>query len=91
MSQTLRDHLLTLPKDIILTSVPQAVHVKAVFFDPKTGLLASPPDGRRRLFIELSTIEATSSTEVAAAVNAKYGDFVDAPCSVGYLYCTSLR
>lgn len=69
---------------MILTSVPQAAHVKAVFLHPETGLLAAVPGDRRRLFLEVSTIEVAASTEVANAVKSGgYGEFIDAPCSVG--------
>lgn len=67
-----------------MTSVPQAAHVHEVFLNPVTGLLAAPnPDGRKKLYLELSTIDAAVSSEVAEAVsNGGFGDFVDAPCSV---------
>lgn len=67
-----------------MSSVPQAAHVKTVFFAPETGILSQLADGKKRLFLELSTIEATASMEVAEAViRGGYGDFVDAPCSGG--------
>ena len=68
-----------------MTSVPAARHVKDVFLNPKTGLLAAErqPPNEKILFMELSTIDAAASTEVAEAVIANdFGDFVDAPCSV---------
>ena len=71
-------------KDVIMTSVPKAPHVKDVFLNPDTGLLAMrKTPGRRILFLELSTVDAAASTEVARAViDGGFGDFVDAPCSV---------
>jgi 3-hydroxyisobutyrate dehydrogenase len=55
-----------------------------VFLHPETGLLAAAPGERKRLFLELSTIEVAASTEVANAVESGgYGEFIDAPCSVG--------
>lgn len=71
-------------QDIIMTSVPQARHVEDVFLNGETGLLAAErKPGRKVLFLELSTIDAASSTKVADAVSAAdWGDFVDAPCSV---------
>ena len=71
-------------QDIILTSVPQAVHVKKVFLDPTTGLLAQTLQPKRKiLFIELSTIDAAVSEEIADRVtDGGFGTFVDAPCSV---------
>ena len=68
-----------------MTSVPAARHVKDVFLNPQTGLLAAPrhPPNKKILFMELSTIDAAASTEVAEAVITNdLGDFVDAPCSV---------
>ena len=55
-----------------------------MFLHPETGLLAGPPAaGKDKLFIELSTIDAADSSQVASAVmEGKYGVFVDAPCSV---------
>jgi hypothetical protein len=67
-----------------MTSVPKSQHVKDVFLNPDTGLLAMQKTaGRKILFLELSTIDAAASTEVARAViDGGFGDFVDAPCSV---------
>ena len=67
-----------------MTSVPRAQHVLEVFLNPITGLLAAQKKpGRSILFLELSTIDAEASAEVAAGVlGGGYGDFVDAPCSV---------
>ena len=67
-----------------MTSVPAARHVKDVFLNPQTGLLAAQRRlNKKILFMELSTIDAAASTEVAEAVIASdFGDFVDAPCSV---------
>ena len=70
-----------------MTSVPAARHVKDVFLSPQTGLLASQrqPPNKKILFMELSTIDAAASKEVAEAVMANdLGDFVDAPCSVRF-------
>ncbi|PCG92836.1 Dehydrogenase, multihelical [Penicillium occitanis (nom. inval.)] len=71
--------------DVVLTSVPQARHVRDVFLNPETGLLASESKpGRKILFLELSTIEVATSLEIAKKVEAGgYGEFVDAPCSGG--------
>ncbi|PVH81136.1 hypothetical protein DL98DRAFT_625978 [Cadophora sp. DSE1049] len=71
--------------DVIMTSVPKAPHVKDVFLNPDTGLLAlRKTPGRRILFLELSTVDVAASTEVARAViDGGFGDFVDAPCSGG--------
>ncbi|KAJ9641773.1 hypothetical protein H2201_003838 [Coniosporium apollinis] len=68
-----------------MTSVLKAPHVRDVFLNPETGLLAiEKKAGRKILFLELSTIDAAVSSEVAEKVTTEgYGDFVDAPCSGG--------
>ena len=68
-----------------MTSVPAARHVKDVFLNPLDRLACRPAatTNKKILFMELSTIDAAASTEVAEAVIASdFGDFVDAPCSV---------
>lgn len=46
---------------------------------------------RRILFLELSTVDAVASTEVARAViDGGFGDFVDAPCSVSPHFLPSM-
>lgn len=71
-----------------MISVPQATHVRDVFLNPKSGLLEAPRNGhRKKLYLEMSTIDAAVSSEVAQAVaDGGFGDFVDAPCSVSYTY-----
>lgn len=71
-----------------MTSVPQAPHVHDVFLHRDRGLLAAKKrPGHSILFLELSTIDAGVSAEVAQKViNGGWGDFVDAPCSVSHLY-----
>lgn len=70
-----------------MTSVPQAAHVRDVFLNPATGLLVAPnSQGRKKLYLELSTIDAAVSAEVAEAVSrGDFGYFVDAPCSVSFV------
>ena len=52
-----------------MTSVPQAAHVRDVFLNPETGLLAAPRNqDKKKLYLELSTIDAAVSSEVAEAV-----------------------
>lgn len=70
-----------------MTSVPQAPHVHDVFLNKDRGLLAAERRlGRSILFLELSTIDAGVSAEVAQKViDGGWGDFVDAPCSVSYM------
>ncbi|KAJ0414315.1 NAD binding domain of 6-phosphogluconate dehydrogenase-domain-containing protein [Aspergillus carlsbadensis] len=74
--------------DIVLTSVPKAPHVREVFLNPETGLLAATPRGSGSgsgvLYLELSTIDANVSSEISKLVEAGgFGEFVDAPCSGG--------
>ncbi|KAH7253114.1 hypothetical protein FSOLCH5_013923 [Fusarium solani] len=71
--------------DVIMTSVPQAPHVRDVFLHEDRGLLAGERrPGHSILFLELSTIDAGVSAEVAQKViDGGWGDFVDAPCSGG--------
>ncbi|KAF2018237.1 hypothetical protein BU24DRAFT_408171 [Aaosphaeria arxii CBS 175.79] len=73
--------------DIIMTSVPQARHVQAVFEKEDVGLLAaSKASGQRKLYLELSTIDAQVSARIAKRVITEgFGDFVDAPCSGGQM------
>ncbi|KAF3809917.1 putative 3-hydroxyisobutyrate dehydrogenase [Colletotrichum gloeosporioides] len=76
---------LKLLQDVIMTSVPQALHVQDVFLHPDHGLLsAKKRPNREILFLELSTIDPKASREVADAINVgEWGKFVDAPCSGG--------
>ncbi len=80
--------LLTILKDIIVTSLPNGEAVKRVFLDPSDGLLsATPTTGagvRKRFFLESSTIEVTTSNEVLRKVKQSgLGDFIDCPVSGG--------
>jgi 3-hydroxyisobutyrate dehydrogenase len=69
--------------DTIITSLPEPQHVKEVFrliLEPDM----LPPAPQERLFIDCSTIDPTSSKEVAHAVHStRAGYFVDAPMSGG--------
>ncbi|KAL3461032.1 NAD binding domain of 6-phosphogluconate dehydrogenase-domain-containing protein [Aspergillus heterothallicus] len=69
--------------DVVLTSVPKAPHVREVFLNRETGLLAAAPRGSV-LYLELSTIDASVSSEISQLVaDGRFGEFVDAPCSGG--------
>lgn len=70
-----------------MTSVPQARHVQDVFLNTTQGLLACrPKQGRKTLFLELSTIDAHVSSQIADTITSGgWGEFVDAPCSVSGL------
>ncbi|KAF1810399.1 3-hydroxyisobutyrate dehydrogenase mitochondrial precursor [Eremomyces bilateralis CBS 781.70] len=72
--------------ETIITALPEPQHVKAVYsamLDPPT-LLTSTSIQSPRLFIDSSTIDITTSAEVAAlAQGSKQGIFIDAPMSGG--------
>ena len=70
--------------DIIITMLPAGPHVKAVFTDPSTGLLAGSPKNRQILFMECSTIDVATSNAMNELVTAAGHKFVDAPVSGGY-------
>ena len=71
-------------QDTIITVLPEPSHVKNVFhsiLEP-----AITPISPERLFIDCSTIDPTSSCEVANAIHATaQGRFVDAPMSGGVI------
>ena len=62
--------------------LPKGQHVKAVFTDPKTGLLSANPS-RSILFMECSTIDTATSNEVNKLATSAGHYFVDAPVSGG--------
>ncbi|KEZ41431.1 hypothetical protein SAPIO_CDS7560 [Scedosporium apiospermum] len=65
--------------DTVITVLPEPVHVKKVY---SSFLDSIPP--RDRIFIDCSTIDPSSSQEVAGWVTkAKQGHFVDSPMSGG--------
>ena len=72
-------------QDIIITSLPNAKAVKIVFQDPSTGLIAGCTANSRKLFLETSTIEASTSLEVLKALHEAVpnAEFLDAPVSGG--------
>lgn len=66
----------------MITVLPEPSHVKNVFHSILHPAL--PPSDPERLFIDCSTIDPTSSREVANAVHSTaQGRFVDAPMSGG--------
>ncbi|KAK4237362.1 NAD binding domain of 6-phosphogluconate dehydrogenase-domain-containing protein [Achaetomium macrosporum] len=84
--------------DTVITCLPEPKHVKSAYEDilsahnalQKGGPL---PGSKSRLFIDCSTIDPTSSREVAAAVSSALpngrGNFVDAPMSGGVVGATA--
>lgn len=78
-------------QETTITVLPQPSHVKNVFGQilkpPLSQEVVSNPD---RLFIDCSTIDPSSSREVANAVHAtQQGRFVDAPMSGGVVGATA--
>ncbi|KIV83068.1 hypothetical protein PV11_05128 [Exophiala sideris] len=70
--------------DIVLTSLPDGNAVRKVFTDPSNGLLSVTSGGRKKFFLETSTIEVRTSNEVLKEVETSgLGDFIDCPVSGG--------
>ncbi|KIW64081.1 3-hydroxyisobutyrate dehydrogenase [Phialophora macrospora] len=70
--------------DNIISALPEPRHVKGVFEEILASALPKPPSEPSRLFIDCSTIDPTTSREVAKMVKEKAGaGFVDAPMSGG--------
>ena len=59
--------------------------MKIVYLDPKTGVLAGCKNDSKKLILETSTIEASASLEVLAAVKKSVPSarFLDSPVSGG--------
>lgn len=71
-------------QDYIVSALPEPQHVKAVFNEVLASSLPKPPTQSTRIFIDSSTIDPTTSREVAKLVKEKAGaKFVDAPMSGG--------
>jgi len=70
--------------DYIVSALPEPKHVKSVFEEVLATSLPKPPSQSTRIFIDSSTIDPTTSREVAKLVKEKAGaKFVDAPMSGG--------
>jgi 3-hydroxyisobutyrate dehydrogenase-like beta-hydroxyacid dehydrogenase len=73
--------------DTIFSIVPAATHVKQVYLDPETGIMAA---GKKagRLCIECSTIDVTTTREVGKTLKAAgVAEYVDSPVSVRPFPC----
>jgi 3-hydroxyisobutyrate dehydrogenase len=82
--QNLGDNLLMIAQDNIVCALPEPQHVRAVFESILSSTLSKPPSEKSRLFIDCSTIDPTTSREVAKQVKSHGdADFVDAPMSGG--------
>jgi 3-hydroxyisobutyrate dehydrogenase len=66
--------------ELVITMLPAAAHVKAVYLGDK-GLLAAVPRGV--MLVDCSTIDPHTAREVAAAAAARGNPMVDAPVSGG--------
>ncbi|KAI0460138.1 NAD binding domain of 6-phosphogluconate dehydrogenase-domain-containing protein [Xylaria acuta] len=72
--------------DTVITVLPEPSHVKGVYSE----ILKSDLAPKSRVFIDSSTIDPSSSREVAKWVaDAKQGQFVDAPMSGGVVGATA--
>ncbi|KAL2262310.1 hypothetical protein VTK26DRAFT_1770 [Humicola hyalothermophila] len=76
--------------DTVVTCLPEPQHVKSTYEAILKGLSPAP---KSRLFIDCSTIDPSSSREVAAAVSSALpngqGYFIDAPMSGGVVGATA--
>jgi 3-hydroxyisobutyrate dehydrogenase len=66
--------------DIVVTIVPSASHVEAVYLG-KGGVLEGVAAGR--LCVDMSTVDPATSQRIGAALSAKGARFIDAPVSGG--------
>lgn len=72
--------------DIVITVLPEPSHVKSVYRE----ILSSDLPRKDRVYIDCSTIDPSSSREVAKWVaEANQGQFVDAPMSGGVVGATA--
>ncbi|TRX96595.1 hypothetical protein FHL15_002497 [Xylaria flabelliformis] len=72
--------------DTVITVLPEPSHVKGVYSE----ILKSDISTKPRVFIDSSTIDPSSSREVAKWIaDAKQGQFVDAPMSGGVVGATA--
>jgi 3-hydroxyisobutyrate/3-hydroxypropionate dehydrogenase len=68
---------------VIFTIVPKGYHVKSVYLDETTGVIAAKPGAGNKLFFEMSTIEASITREVGGKImEAGFGTYIDSPISV---------
>ena len=69
---------------VLISIVPGASDVKAVYLDEKTGVIAAKKNGER-LMLECSTIDVESTKEVGTKLgDAGLGTYIDAPVSVRF-------
>lgn len=67
---------------VLVSIVPAAKHVKDVYLNPETGVVAASKNFNR-LMVECSTVDVETAREVAQTLEtATAGTYVDAPVSV---------
>jgi len=72
---------------VIISIVPAAEHVKAVYLDPTTGVISTSKNAKR-LMLECSTIDSETTKDVGETLQkAEAGTYVDTPVSV----CSALH
>jgi 3-hydroxyisobutyrate/3-hydroxypropionate dehydrogenase len=70
--------------------VPKGFHVKLVYLDDQTGVIAANPGSGKKIFFEMSTIEASITREVGQKIQeAGFGTYFDSPISVLLFICSS--
>ena len=68
--------------DVVISIVPAASHVRTVYLDEKSGIIAAKGN-KARLMLECSTIDAQTAREVGQAIlEAESGTYIDTPVSV---------
>lgn len=77
---------INLNQDIVLSMVPEGSHVRSVYLEPETGVLASASLGNK-ILIDCSTIDTASSLAVRDACTIQHptARFYDAPVSGGVI------
>jgi 3-hydroxyisobutyrate/3-hydroxypropionate dehydrogenase len=68
--------------EVIVSIVPAATHVRDVYLNPETGIIAARKN-TERLMLECSTIDSRTARDVGAQLlRAGAGTYVDTPVSV---------
>ncbi|RYO97590.1 hypothetical protein DL765_011120 [Monosporascus sp. GIB2] len=76
--------------DVILTMLPEGPHVKSVYLDPETGIIASLSSTSTRpfpdkLLIDSSTIDTATNLHIKERLSTFTTSFYDAPVSGGVI------
>ncbi|CAM1509708.1 Fc.00g000430.m01.CDS01 [Cosmosporella sp. VM-42] len=78
--------------DCIITMLPEGAHVRSVYLDPKSGIIAAlPPSSSVKLLVDSSTIDTATNLYVKEQLLAASPttSFYDAPVSGGVLGATN--